>query len=98
MRTLFVSINGQPDDPKLLWETYKLMLSEDFLRQGMPRDVAVKSAYRIIAFKLNVEAANRGGFMHWVNTFGMEHIEGNDVDPMVEDECAVQGGTVDICQ
>ena len=101
MRILFVQILifGCPEDPKGLWERFKIQLAEDFILQARRNNrseyVAIKRAYRIIAFKLNTTATEGRNFRFWVQRYGMDDIDNYEddinMDVLNSDESAATG-------
>lgn len=82
MSTLFtqILIFGAPENPKILWDTFKEDLAEDFIHRarenGTSVDEAIRKAYRIIAHKLNSQATDGRNFQFWVDRFQMDDIDG----------------------
>ena len=77
-----ILIFGAPENPKLLWETFKENLAEDFIREarlnGTSIDEAIIRAYRIIAHKLNTAATEGRNFCFWVQRYNVDDIKDYD--------------------
>lgn len=81
MRTLFcqILILGSPENPKRLWEMFKEHLAQDFIQEALRTqnsvEEAIKRAYRVIAYKLNIEGGEGRNFQHWIQKFGFENTD-----------------------